>query len=180
LRVTEPASGPRARLRSLAYHAFYRLSGRWRRRIVRLVKPTYIVGAVTLVRDADAPPPGRLLLLRQPPGSRWSLPGGLMERGERPVECAARELAEETGLRVPVRAIRPAVPNAIVHTDGRWIDVVFEADVPAPQQFTVDGDEVFEAAFHRIDALPQLTVPTARLLAHYGIGPHAGDAEALE
>jgi 8-oxo-dGTP pyrophosphatase MutT (NUDIX family) len=35
----------------------------------------------------------------------WELPAGLVERGERPVDCARRELMEETGL--STRAIHP-------------------------------------------------------------------------
>jgi 8-oxo-dGTP pyrophosphatase MutT (NUDIX family) len=160
-------------LRTFAFRVFYRLPFRWRRRIVRLIQPGYTIGAVTIVRDADAPPPGRILLLRQPPGTGWSIPGGLMDRGEQPIQCAARELAEETGIRVPVEALRAAVPNAIVHTNGQWVDVVFETEVPATEEFKLDTDEVFEAAWHRLDALPPLTVATAKLLSYYGIGPYA-------
>ena len=52
--------------------------------------------------------------------------------------------------------------------------MVFEASVPAAQaKLTVDGAEVLEAAWHRLDNLPPLTPPTARLLSYYGIGPLA-------
>jgi hypothetical protein len=60
-----------------------------------------------------------------------------------------------------------------VHTDGRWIDLVFEAAVPADVAIRVDGAEVYEARFHPIDALPPLSRSTAELLAHFGIGPYA-------
>ena len=172
-------NGLRKSLRATAYRQFYSLPARWRRRIVRLVQPTYTIGAVALVRDADASAPGRLLLLRQPASSGWSLPAGLMDRGEQPAEAAARELAEETGIRQDVSLMRAANPNAIVHTVGRWVDMVFETEVPASQQFTVDGGEVLEAAWHKIDALPPLTVSTAHLLAHYGIGPYAEYPEVI-
>jgi 8-oxo-dGTP pyrophosphatase MutT (NUDIX family) len=145
-----------------------------RRRLVRLVVPKYIVGAVTLVRDAESDGVGRLLLLRQPPGYSWTLPAGLLQRGEAPVVGAARELAEESGIRLSPDRLRPAVPNAVVHAKG-WVDVVFEVDVPASStELVVDGAEVFEAAWHRLDELPRLSRATAKLLAYYNIGPLAG------
>lgn len=162
----------RARAAAVGYAVFYRLPQRVRLRLVRLGAPTYTVGAVVLLRDAEADPPGRLLLLRQPPGRGWSLPGGLLGYRELPVDGARRELREETGLQLPAHALVPAVPNAIVHTRGHWVDLVFEASVPASAvTLRVDGAEVHEAAWHRLDGLPPLTKATARLLGHYGIGP---------
>jgi 8-oxo-dGTP pyrophosphatase MutT (NUDIX family) len=125
------------------------------------------------------PPHDRLLLLRQPPGTGWSLPAGLMDRGEQPVQTAARELEEESGIRLTTDELEPAVPNAIVHRAG-WVDCVFWAIVPPDTAVSVDGAEVYEAAFHPLDALPPLTVPTARLLGHYGIGPYAAYPETRE
>lgn len=60
------------------------------------------VGA--LVRDGD----GRLLLVErgQPPAQgTWSLPGGRVEAGESDAEAVAREVREETGLRVRTGAL---------------------------------------------------------------------------
>jgi 8-oxo-dGTP pyrophosphatase MutT (NUDIX family) len=163
----------RSPLRHLVYGSFYRLPHAVRRRLVRLIVPKYIVGAVTLVRDADAGEPGRLLLLRQPPGRGWSLPAGLLQRREPPVVGAARELTEESGIRLAPEDLRPAVPNAVVHAKG-WVDMVFEASVPASStELIVDGAEVYEAAWHPLDDLPPLTRATARLLAYYRIGPLA-------
>lgn len=174
-RVSRPI---RAALRGLAastgYPIFYRLPQRLRVRLVRVVAPTFTVGAVVLVRDADAPPPGRLLLIRQPPGRGWGLPAGLLSRGETPLQAAVRELAEESGLQLHPQQLRAAAPNALVHHRGRWVDMVFEADVSASAAtLSVDGAEVLEAAWHPLDTLPPLTGPTARLLGQYGIGPHA-------
>jgi ADP-ribose pyrophosphatase YjhB (NUDIX family) len=165
----------RSPARALLYGVFYRLPHPLRRRLVRIAVPKYIVGAVTLVTDAEADPdgPDRLLLLRQPPGRGWGLPAGLLRRGEAPIVGAARELAEESGVRLSPQALRPAVPNAVVHAKG-WVDVVFTAAVPASTtELVVDGAEVYEAAWHRLDALPRLTTSTARLLAYYGMGPLA-------
>jgi 8-oxo-dGTP pyrophosphatase MutT (NUDIX family) len=156
-------------VRNAFYRYFYGLPAHWRRRIVRLVKPRYTVGAVILVR-ADGPDgTDRLLMLRQPGGRGWSLPGGLLDRGETPADAAKRELLEETGVHSDVVA---AEPNVIVHREG-WVDCVYQARIPIDTPLTVDGAEVYEAAFHPVDELPPMTVPTTRLLRYYRLGPLA-------
>lgn len=160
------------RLRRLAYGAYYLVPPRLRRRAVRLIMARYTVGAVALVSDVERP--GYLLLLRQPRAVGWSLPAGLLRRGERPVDGCVRELHEETGLHLPADEMTPAVPNAVIHTHGMWVDTVFEARVPASAvALEPDGLEVVEAAWHHRDSLPPLTVATARLLSYYGLGPYA-------
>lgn len=62
--------------------------------------------AYVLCRD-DA---GRILLTRfvqegNPDSGKWTMPGGGMEWGEHPVETAARELDEETGLRGEIGSV---------------------------------------------------------------------------
>ncbi|MDF5755481.1 NUDIX hydrolase [Spongiactinospora sp. TRM90649] len=72
------------------------------------------VGAV--VFDGD-----RMLLIRRgrPPGEGlWSLPGGRIEPGETDHQALARELLEETGLRVTVGGLageveRPGAPGVV-------------------------------------------------------------------
>ena len=161
------------RLRGVAYQTFYRLPHPVRRRIVRLIVTKYLVGAVAIVRDSEAAEPGRLLLLRQPPGQRWGLPAGLLKKAEAPVVGAARELAEESGVVLDPDALTPAVPNAIFHPKG-WVDTVFLAEVPASTTpLVVDGGEVLEAGWFPLDDLPKLTINTSMLLGVYGIGPHA-------
>jgi ADP-ribose pyrophosphatase YjhB (NUDIX family) len=157
----------------LVYPIYYRLPRPLRMWLVRRVAPTYTVGAVVLVRDTDS---DRLLLLWQPPRRGWSLPAGLLARGESPVDGAVRELREESGFALRPDQLRPAVPNAVVHHLGRWVDLVYEASVPAAStRLRVDGAEVLEAAWHDLAALPPLTTATARLLGCYGIGPGVDD-----
>ncbi|HEY7225857.1 MAG TPA: NUDIX domain-containing protein [Micromonosporaceae bacterium] len=155
----------------LGYGVYFLIPHRLRRALVRVVMARYTVGAVALVRDAEQP--GRLLLLRHPRSAGWSLPAGLLQRGERPVDGCARELAEETGVRLRAEDLTPAVPNAVVHSRAMVVDTVFEARVPASAiTIEVDGAEVAEAGWHRLDNLPPLTTAAARLLSYYGIGPY--------
>jgi ADP-ribose pyrophosphatase YjhB (NUDIX family) len=160
-------------LRGFAYTTFYRMPGSMRRRVARLVAPKFLVGAVTVLRDSEADEPGRLLLLRQPRHHGWGLPAGLLKKNEQPVVGAARELFEETGVRVHPDDMTAGNPNAIVHVVG-VVDTIFFATVPASETtLVVDGGEVLEAAWFPIDDLPHLTLNTALLLGQYGIGPRA-------
>lgn len=158
-------------VRKIAGMVFYSLPPVMRRRIVRIATPTYTLGSVVLVMDE---PRDRLLMLRQPPGRRWTLPAGLLNRREQPIEGARRELAEETGIEADLDELVPGVPCAVVHTDGRWVDNVFRlVRDPASTQIVVDGHEVWDAAWHPVDDLPEMTRATAGLLSHYGLGPPA-------
>ncbi|MEU6860204.1 NUDIX hydrolase [Glycomyces sp. NPDC046736] len=158
-------------VRRLVGTVFYSLPIAVRRRIVRVATPTYTLGSVVLVMNEDR---SRLLMLRQPPGRRWSLPAGLMNRREEPIEAARRELAEETGIEADLSDLAPADPNAVVHTNGRWVDNVFHLTRdPDTTQILVDGHEVWDAAWHDTTALPEMTRATAKLLSYYHLGPLA-------
>lgn len=84
--------------------------------VVRIASPTFTVGAVALI-EYD----GRLLALRQSHRRGVSLPGGLVEKGEHPAQSVAREVMEETGIR-----IEPGdVIATTFETKLRHIDVLF-------------------------------------------------------
>jgi 8-oxo-dGTP pyrophosphatase MutT (NUDIX family) len=113
------------------------------------------VGARGVVRD-DA---GRLLLICRSDNGHWALPAGAMEIGESIAECAAREVFEETGLRV-----REATPFALYsgarHTHTDMYGHTYQLHVTG---FRVDAwtgdllrqtDETTDAAFFPPDALP--------------------------
>lgn len=79
----------------------------WLRHVfLRVLNPSYMVGAMALIQDER----GRLLIVehtyrRQVP---WGLPGGWLKRAESPEVGLAREVLEETGLEVRVDALLAA------------------------------------------------------------------------
>ena len=57
-----------------------------------MTRDVFVTASVCVLRD------GALLTVRKRGTSRFMLPGGKLEPGESPVECAVREAAEEIGL----------------------------------------------------------------------------------
>lgn len=76
------------------------------------IKPA---AAVAVVND------NRVLLVRRRDNSKWTLPGGTLEYGESLPQCAVRELAEETNLKVEITDILGTYtsPNVLIaYSDG--------------------------------------------------------------
>ncbi len=163
------------RLRGFAYQTFYRLPKPARRRIAKLVAPRYVVGAVAVIRDAESEGTERLLLLRQAAHRRWSLPAGLLKKHEQPADGAARELFEETGVRIDAAELTAGNPNAIIHPVGAVDSIWFGAVPASTTTLRVDGGEILEAGWFAVDDLPPLTRNTALLLGRFGIGPRAAE-----
>lgn len=92
------------------------LPSRVKRAMVRTGTPNYTVGAVCVLEHD-----GEVLFLSQPHRRGWSLPGGLLDRGETPAQAVTREVREEVGL-----AIDPGDPLVTgVHPRTQSVDVVF-------------------------------------------------------
>ena len=114
-----------------ALRIFRRLPAPVRRTAVRAGTPGFTVGAVCLIeRD------GRLLMLRQPHRDGWSLPGGLLGRGESAAHAVQRELVEEIGVRVEVG--RPV--TVVVDSPLRRVDVIFRVQVTGDIGERVGGE----------------------------------------
>ena len=81
----------------------------------------------------------RILLTRRSDNGRWCLPGGRMESGESAAEACAREVLEETGLRVRVARLVGVYTSpdfVIEYADGNRYQIVamsFEAEVSGGQ-----------------------------------------------
>lgn len=129
---------PATRLRRFALEVFGRLPVRLRRLTVQAISPHYVLGAVCVLRHGD-----EVLFLRSRHARNgWTLPGGLMARGERPREALARELCEELGLELDL-ADHPTL--TLVEPGDRRVDLIFEVTVASRPTVRVDGTEILEA-----------------------------------
>ena len=83
----------------------------------RLYPKKPLVGVGVLIRDGD-----RYLLIKRaadPDKGLWSIPGGMVEIGERTVDAAVREAKEETNLDVEVVEVLDVVDKIIRDEESR-------------------------------------------------------------
>jgi len=87
-----------ASLQNLISKIWRKLPARMRRWTMRVAHPRFTVTAGAVVFNEN----GEVLLLKHRfrPGSGWGLPGGFLEKAEKPIDALRRELREEIGLEV--------------------------------------------------------------------------------
>ena len=115
------------------------------------------VAAVTIIaRD------GKVLLVRranEPGYGLWSVPGGYVDRGEVVEKAAAREVFEETGLRVVIDHL-----IGLFSEEGRTVIVAAFSGLEQGGQLKA-GSEALDVGFFELDSLPPLAFPgDARML----------------
>lgn len=120
-------------------------------------RPLVGVGAVLLSDTLD-----RVLLIQrgtEPALGKWSVPGGLVERGEPLREACRREVREETGLDVqleaqPIKLLERAIRDEAGHVAYHYLIIDFWARVPAstPQA----GSDVRQVKWVAVDQVQQL------------------------
>jgi 8-oxo-dGTP pyrophosphatase MutT (NUDIX family) len=173
-------SGSVQRLLLQVWRWIPRVARRW---ILRIIAPSYTVGAACVIQRDD----GAVLLVRLVYRDGWGLPGGLIKRHEDVADCACREVDEEVGLAVTLTS------EAAVVVDSRpqRVDVVFWAR-PAPgadpNAVWPRSPEIREVRWYPAGELPTLqheTVSALGALAASVLGPPAathqdGAAAALE
>jgi ADP-ribose pyrophosphatase YjhB (NUDIX family) len=158
------------RLALRTYRHLPRLLRRW---IVRLLAPSYTVGAISVVERPD----GHLLLVRQTYRTHWGVPGGLLKRGEAPEVGARREILEEVGINVEL--VGP--PAVVVDAAPQRVDVIFRArpvTLAEVGEVRPTSPEIAEVGWFDPDALPQLqheTVDAMIALARQRTAPATAD-----
>lgn len=145
----------RRRAYSAALTVFRVLPGPVRRGLVRAGTPGFTVGAVCAIEHD-----GMLLMLRQPHRHGWTLPGGLLERGETAAEAVVRELREETHLDIEV-----GVPLTVgVHPGVRRVDVVFRIAVDERPPVRAGGEASEVRWIHPDEMADTADAPTREIL----------------
>jgi 8-oxo-dGTP diphosphatase len=119
------------------------------------------VAVAILIRKDD-----QILLVRRandPKRGLWTLPAGFVDAGEDPVEAAAREALEETGLQVQIGALLDVMYGQ-EHPGGAHIILFYQGEIISGDMHA--QDDVDRAAFYNLNQLPPLAFSTTqRLLA---------------
>lgn len=90
---------------------------------------------------------------------RWSLPGGGVDKNEKPKKALKRELIEELDLKIPQKNYRRILKHH--HTDhgADFMVILYQIDLGSRREFKVKKNEIIEAGWHQIDKLPENTHP---------------------
>jgi protein-S-isoprenylcysteine O-methyltransferase Ste14/8-oxo-dGTP pyrophosphatase MutT (NUDIX family) len=110
-----------------AYETYLEHVPRWipsRPRSVVVKPPLKLATLVYALRDEQ------VLLLRrttEPNRGLWVAPGGKLDHGESPAECAVREMREETGLAIERPVLRGVMTETSPRADYQWLTFIFVA-----------------------------------------------------
>ncbi|MEN8181399.1 MAG: NUDIX domain-containing protein [Myxococcota bacterium] len=107
----------------------------------------------------------QLLLMQRSDNGLWGLPGGYVEPGESVMEAVAREVGEETGVRVFVGRLvgvySDPARQVIAYPDGNRVQAVnlcFEA-LEVERGEATTPEESLGSGYFPFDALPEALVP---------------------
>ena len=98
----------------------------------------------------------------------WSTPGGHLDWGERPEQCAAREALEETGVELHHVRFR-GLTNDVFPSGPHYVTIWMEGEYLRGEPTAKALDEVSSVGWFRWDSLPRpLFLPLENLLAGHG------------
>lgn len=127
------------------------------------------VGTAIIIMNDDRV----LLMKRKGPhgGATWSTPGGHLDFGESPEDCAAREAKEEVGLDVTDIQFR-CLTNDVFEETGKHYITIWMEGTASGEPFVGAEDEVDELGWFSWDALPQpLFLPLQNLVKENSYPP---------
>ncbi len=125
-------------------------------------RPALTVDVAVFVRGE----PLLVLLIQrgEPPfAGEWALPGGFVEEGEVVASAAARELAEETGIRARDLRLLGVYSAAGRDPRGWTVSVAYVHELDADVAVS-GGDDAAAAGWFAVDALPPLAFDHAQIV----------------
>ena len=126
-----------------------------------------VTADVVVLAGGREPREMKVLLVRRkrPPfEGRWALPGGFLDENETLEHCAARELAEETGLEgIPLEQLA-AFSEPGRDPRGHTVSVAFLGSVESEAAVRA-GDDAAEARWWPVEDLPPLAFDHDRIIA---------------
>ena len=99
-----------------------------------------------------------VLIIKNSYRSYWTLPCGGIDKGEQPIEAAARELREEVGIVLPVHALRFHAKIFYDEEDKRDNIHLFSHRFSHKPHVTIDNKEVEDYRWIRKEELPHYTL----------------------
>ena len=121
-----------------------------------------ILGTLVYARQNGSPSGDKRVLMlhrsKEPNKGLWVAPGGKVEIHESPLECAIRELHEETGLFARHLSLRGLVTEISPREDYQWLLFIYVTD-------RVEGELIAcsegQLAWVNVSAVPLLPIPQA-------------------
>jgi 8-oxo-dGTP pyrophosphatase MutT (NUDIX family) len=118
-----------------------------------------------VVRESDGT---QVLLVQRSDTGRWSVPAGIVEPGEQPADCIAREIWEEARVRaVPERLVRVSADPEITYPNGdrcRFMSMTFHCRYVSGEG-SVGDDESLDVGWFDPESLPELEPKELRRIA---------------
>ncbi|MFI5986857.1 NUDIX domain-containing protein [Streptomyces sp. NPDC051555] len=117
-------------------------------------------GTSVLVTDEH----GLVLIVKAKYRDRWQFPGGVIDHNEDPVQCARRELLEETGLdtnRLALAVVTWSLPGPRLPHPS--VNFVFDAGTFKAPAVRLQVDELEAHMWARPDEAEELLLPSAAL-----------------
>jgi 8-oxo-dGTP diphosphatase len=131
-----------------------------RRVLIRTIRPTWTAGSVAIIERDD----GRWLFVRPVYRKGWTLPGGLVDRGEQPAITVVREMGEELGIDVTVISGGWVILDPTLNR----LETVFQvalADGVDPDAIRVTSAELVDLGWFHPDSPPQIEDETGDVMA---------------
>lgn len=124
----------------------------------------WLPGVTAVVSDDD----GRILLTRRVDTGEWALPSGIPEPSEQMAPACAREVLEETGVRIAVeRLLTVFTLPPMTYPNGdecQFVEHAFACRALGGDEAHVADDESLEVAWFQRSELPPLAASRRQLI----------------